>query len=249
MTSKHLHCMYPTVIICTSHQWCRLGDAVLLCVPCRHVCLAAFDHWHLRQTNQCTNGRLVVLAESPLGDWMQPQIEGTQKNSAILLRFCITMHHTESQTSTVRFVAGAFVGIFSDQKYFLPMAISSDCAVIQHSHGNPPIVLDVIVVDLVSLANQQCWISIAMLYNHGLCTRDLFNNFDPQIQYPGTVRLSECTKFLTPLLLLLDLVRNLVLLGFLCCLLHPMAQMQSPNLNLSKIHTPILSKKRMIRYV
>lgn len=56
----------------------------------------------------------------------------------------------------VRFVAGAFVGIFSDQKYFLPMAISSDCAVIQHSHGNPPIVLDVIVVDLVSLVNQQC---------------------------------------------------------------------------------------------
>lgn len=42
----------------------------------------------------CLVVTLVVLAESPLGDWMQPQIEG------------------------------AFVGIFSDQKYFLPMFLT-----------------------------------------------------------------------------------------------------------------------------
>lgn len=81
MTSKHL---YPTSFVPPN------SDAVRWC--CSPLCALSSrlpgsigpywttDTW--RQTNVAAqNGRLVVLAESPLGDWMQPQIEGTQRTA------------------------------------------------------------------------------------------------------------------------------------------------------------------------
>ena len=106
-----------------------------------------------QRVNCASHGRLVVLAETPLGDFMQPQISGLWYlvQIATAAELFLTVWKTSicdlqvSQNSRktkktiishkknwlsllasflLTILSGAFVAIFSDQQYWLPMAKS-----------------------------------------------------------------------------------------------------------------------------